>query len=683
MQTRPGLSRRDSKAGLSYDQLECKNLLTGITLDPSTGILLIEGSLEEDHVFVSSLSETEIQVEFVDFETRTFARSDVISIRFNGRALDDSFTNDTDIASKAFGNGGNDVLNGGLAEDVLSGGGGDDTLSGNGGDDDLRGGPGNDNLDGGDGNDLLSGYFGDDTITGSDGNDIIFGGKGNDDIDAGIGDDTVYGQEGDDVIEDAVFSSMSGNDSIYGNAGNDMIIAGPGDDIVYGGDGDDNIRGFDGNDEIRGGTGDDNIRGDDGNDLIFGNDGDDRLTGGFRADVIYGGNGDDHLDGGSGGRDILYGGNGDDSLFAGPGQGFDKLFGGDGDDFLEGSNREDLLVGSGGDDVIEGRQGDDEIFAGDGNDLISGGYGDDILFGQDGNDSIGGGPGNDTVYGGSGHDYIRGAGDNDVLYGGVGNDRIYGAGGFDQLFGGAGIDGLSGGPSDSENPDQLRGGSDSDRFLNRGSDNIADFRSDDVEIEFRNSSTVKWKHGEIQVVDAGLESLHLRTGNNLLLKDTRTDNPIVFQKAVTLPPSLHLGQNTYDDVAMERVISFETFDHRDEDVMETVRLEVIREMAFNWADDLSISSVLPDQSNFFSEFEALSSWTSGPVEDESQFLLSDDGSQYYSVNANFADDALATFNSREDFASIWRLTFDPAASMDGILQKVAMIDLLFARFALI
>jgi Ca2+-binding RTX toxin-like protein len=78
-------------------------------------------------------------------------------IVFNGGASNDTFENDVNVESTAYGNGGDDTLIGGNWNDVLYGGTGNDVLVGNGGDDYLFGESGSDHLQGGAGNDYLDG----------------------------------------------------------------------------------------------------------------------------------------------------------------------------------------------------------------------------------------------------------------------------------------------------------------------------------------------------------------------------------------------------------------------------------------------------------------------------------------------------------------------------------------------
>lgn len=177
-----------------------------------------------------------------------------------------------------FGEGGNDLLDGGIGNDTLVGGEGNDSLYGGAGDDVLSGDAGADLLDGGDGfntvtyetaaagitlnlqditqntgdaagdtytsieaymgsqfNDLmraeitgsvLYGLNGNDTMYGHVGDDLFYGGIGNDFMQGGPGNDTMYGGQGDDVY---AFTAYAGYDWIAENAneGTDVLLMGP------------------------------------------------------------------------------------------------------------------------------------------------------------------------------------------------------------------------------------------------------------------------------------------------------------------------------------------------------------------------------------------------------------------------------------------------------------------------
>jgi len=106
---------------------------------------------------------------------KTWDFTGVSRVVFNGGAGNDSFTGNVEFISyTAYGNGGNDYLEGYNAADYLFGGYGNDTLSGYGGDDTLVGGQGNDTMYGGDGNDVLV------SLDNEVGNDKMWGGSGKD-----------------------------------------------------------------------------------------------------------------------------------------------------------------------------------------------------------------------------------------------------------------------------------------------------------------------------------------------------------------------------------------------------------------------------------------------------------------------------------------------------------------------
>lgn len=102
-----------------------------------------------------------------------FNKSAVGKIEFRGGDGNDVFDNDAFVPVEAWGNDGNDSLNGGNAADILRGGEGNDTLIGVGGDDRLYGGDGRDVLFGDAGNDSLYGGGWDsvDQLTGGAGRD--------------------------------------------------------------------------------------------------------------------------------------------------------------------------------------------------------------------------------------------------------------------------------------------------------------------------------------------------------------------------------------------------------------------------------------------------------------------------------------------------------------------------------
>ena len=184
------------------------------------------------------------------------------------------------------GDGGDDVLSGGIGYDLMCGYGGDDVIRGRAGDDELKG------------------NGGDDVIYGNGGNDDVYGGGDADVLRGNAGDDRIYGGTGDDAMYGG-----SGEDRLFGGSGQDVLVGGKGDDLLKGGGGDDVLRGNGGNDVLKGGGGADVLRGNGGADVLKSGSGD---------DVLYGGSGDDVLRA-SGGDDVLNGGRGQDQLVGGGG----------------------------------------------------------------------------------------------------------------------------------------------------------------------------------------------------------------------------------------------------------------------------------------------------------------------------------------------------------------------------
>jgi ELWxxDGT repeat protein len=112
--------------------------------------------------------------------------------------------------AKFFGDGGDDVLQGGNLADELHGGSGDDRLLGFAGADQLFGDGGSDRLWGGFGDDYLNGGTGNDKLFGERGNDLLLGGAGNDWLFAGLGNDLLLGG--------------AGRDRLFGGADEDLLL---------------------------------------------------------------------------------------------------------------------------------------------------------------------------------------------------------------------------------------------------------------------------------------------------------------------------------------------------------------------------------------------------------------------------------------------------------------------------
>jgi hypothetical protein len=292
-------STRDQ--GLKYQNLEARHLLASITYNAGTETVTMVGDATEDigQVFEIGTDVTFKLTGVSDFTLDTTGNA-LTQIRFFGGDGNDTFTNNTAVAS---------VASGGDGDDILNGGGGADTFFGGDGNDTLRGGAEGDSLFGNDGNDILFGNTGNDLILGAVGNDTAYGGEGNDTIWGSDGNDTIYGGDGSDIL-----NGQNNDDLIFGGIGNDEITGAAGDDILYGQQDNDDMYGNQGVDKLNAGIGDDNLHGGDGDDDLFGGDGNDNLYGEAGADTLVGQNGDDGLFGGINvnTEDILFGNDGKD-----------------------------------------------------------------------------------------------------------------------------------------------------------------------------------------------------------------------------------------------------------------------------------------------------------------------------------------------------------------------------------
>ncbi len=252
------IRRRAARAAttLSFVGLEQRQVLTTIFLDANTLTLRIVGDNTSEQIVVDLVDANTLSASSQSTGTLYFDRNSVQKIDARLYDGDDSFTNNTDVACRAWGFAGNDVMIGGSSADVFDGGAGADQLNGEAGDDTLLGGTGNDLMYGGVGNDYLSGASGDDVMFGDDGYDRLFGFEGNDTIHGGMHGDYIRGG--------------TGNDALFGDNGADRLIGESGDDVLRGGLHMDRLYGGVGNDSLFGGyVGD--------ADVLFGNEDADRF----------------------------------------------------------------------------------------------------------------------------------------------------------------------------------------------------------------------------------------------------------------------------------------------------------------------------------------------------------------------------------------------------------------------
>jgi hypothetical protein len=166
-----------------------------------------------------------------------FEQVDSIYFTSGGGNVTDTFHNNTDLPSEAWGGGGADNFYGGGSSDSFHGGDGEDNLFGYGGVDFLRGNGGNDDLYGGDGGDYLYGGEDYDDLFGGDGVDHLYGQDGPDTLDGGHDNDVDFLQAGDDSD---FFTPEVHTFSVNGQGY--MVNYDTFDDCMYG----DQVTGYDG-----------------------------------------------------------------------------------------------------------------------------------------------------------------------------------------------------------------------------------------------------------------------------------------------------------------------------------------------------------------------------------------------------------------------------------------------------
>lgn len=234
---------------------------------------------------------------------------EVTSIRINGSQAADHIRLRSPMNGTIYGNGLNDILEGGEGADVLNGRDGNDTLRGGAGDDTLIGGRGNDFLDGGAGR-----------------NRFVFGGSR-------LGQDTIFEDVFMDDSENTLDFSRFAGPVDLGLAVNKLQTVNAEhlklklDNVWV----IDHVIGSAYGDTIQGNYLSNTLEGRGGNDVLLGGSGSDSLWGGEGTDILKGGSYGDWLSGGPG-LDYLFGGSGDDGLYGGSDDSFDFLWGEAGED---------------------------------------------------------------------------------------------------------------------------------------------------------------------------------------------------------------------------------------------------------------------------------------------------------------------------------------------------------------
>jgi len=387
----------------------------GFTVSDGTDTATVQ-NVEEVEVALSAFGDTvNITGDFVASGVNTS------TIHVEGGAGDDvvnaSGMTGTDPLSKVGievnGNGGNDLLIGGIGNDSLHGGDDDDTLVGNAGFDVLDGGAGTDTADySGDGAGV---YVRLDQPWATALSNKALGWST---LVAGINANSI---EHDDLVSIENIIGTNYTDNIVGNGVANVISGGAGNDYIAGLGGADRLIGGDGNDQLVGGDGDDTLEGGEGND---------RLHGGAGSNILDGGNGTDTADysldsegvyvrldqpwatalsnKALGWSTLVAGINANtiehDDLIS-----IENITGTDYGDNIVGDNAANVLTGRDGDDYIAGLGGADTLLGGEGRDLLVGGAGNDIINGGAGNDRIrwSVGEGSDLVDGGANEDTLQ------------------------------------------------------------------------------------------------------------------------------------------------------------------------------------------------------------------------------------------------------------------------------------
>jgi Calpain family cysteine protease/RTX calcium-binding nonapeptide repeat (4 copies) len=224
---------------LQMEGLESREMFSVSSLYLSGGLLSVYTDNNATSVTVGQVGSNYRVTEggsgrYWDFFTSSFGRVD-----FVGGAGDDRFINNVPtMNTRAWGQGGNDYLEGYNGVDYFVGGDGNDTLVGYGGNDQMWGGNGDDVLRGMVGFDIMYGNAGNDHMDGGSENDQMWGNDGHDTLLGGVGDDQLVGDNGNDHL-----NGQAGNDRMWGVEGNDVLVAIDGyfNEYVDGGNGADTL----------------------------------------------------------------------------------------------------------------------------------------------------------------------------------------------------------------------------------------------------------------------------------------------------------------------------------------------------------------------------------------------------------------------------------------------------------
>lgn len=297
-------SKREISAPAALECLESRQLLSVANAVVDQGTLVIQSDDSASHVTVNRIG-NRIRLAEAGGRTRVYSASSINKVEFHGGDGNDRFVNKANLPTRAFGNGGNDVIYGSGKSDILQGGEGNDRIFGRGGDDEMSGGAGADYINGGAGHNQLldhdsldrvfaavdvvleesatgmppveqfgvknaptsvttvtpvleNGYL---VVRGTDNADTInmtiSGGiisvAGKTFNNAAVNAIVVVGEKGNDNI--TISESITKTSYIFAGSGDDTVNGGGGTDYIHGANGADKLYGRSGNDSIWGGSG--------------------------------------------------------------------------------------------------------------------------------------------------------------------------------------------------------------------------------------------------------------------------------------------------------------------------------------------------------------------------------------------------------------------------------------------
>jgi Ca2+-binding RTX toxin-like protein len=216
-----GFPPKRGRRNLQLEGLEKREMFAVSSLYLSGGALAVYTDNAATSVTVSQMGPN---IRVTDDGANLFwdyAASQVGRVDFVGGAGNDRFINNvSNLATRAWGLGGDDYLEGYNNVDIFVGGDGNDTLVGYGGADQMWGQNGNDLLRGMNGADYLYGNAGNDHIDGGADNDKMWGGDGADILLGGTGDDEMYGENNNDRL-----NGQAGVDKMWGGENDDVLVA--------------------------------------------------------------------------------------------------------------------------------------------------------------------------------------------------------------------------------------------------------------------------------------------------------------------------------------------------------------------------------------------------------------------------------------------------------------------------